>query len=96
MVTDKGKCIKLDFSTGKLRLSSSSPELGESTEELELDYKGEHLSIGFNARYLLDFSSSIAEESNLVMNLGGELGPAKLYEEHDDSYFGIVMPMRLT
>lgn len=96
MVTDKGKCIKLDFSTGKLRLSSSSPELGESTEELDLDYKGEHLSIGFNARYLLDFSSSIAEESNLVMNLSGELGPAKLYEEHDDSYFGIIMPMRLT
>lgn len=95
MVTDKGKCIKLDFSTGKLKLSSSSPELGESHEELELDYKGEHLSIGFNAKYLLDFTSSISQESNLVLKLSGELGPAKLHEEHDESYFGIVMPMRL-
>ena len=96
MVTDKGKCIKLDFSTGKLRLSSSSPELGESTEELDLDYKGEHLSIGFNAKYLLDFTASISEEANLVMNLSGELGPAKLFQEQDESYFGIVMPMRLS
>jgi DNA polymerase-3 subunit beta len=95
MVTDKGKCIKLDFSTGKLRLSSSSPELGESSEELDLDYKGEPLSVGFNARYLLDFAASLPEQSQLIMMLSGELGPAKLYEERDDSYFGIVMPMRL-
>ncbi len=95
MVSDKGKCIKLDFSTGKLRISSSSPELGESNEDLELDYKGEHMSVGFNARYLLDLCSSISEETNVIMNLTGELGPAKLHAEQDDSYFGIVMPMRL-
>ncbi|MCI5064848.1 DNA polymerase III subunit beta [bacterium] len=95
MVTDKGKCIKLDFSTGRLRFSSSSPELGESHEELEIEYRGEPLSIGFNARYLLDFTGSLPEEANFVMVVSGELGPAKLHEESDDSYFGIVMPMRL-
>lgn len=95
MVSDKGKCVKLDFVTGKLRISSSSPELGESTEEIEIDYKGEHMSVGFNARYLLDFCGTLGEESTMVLKLSGELGPAKLYADNDDSHFGIVMPMRL-
>ena len=95
MVSDKGKCIKLDFMTGKMRLSSSSPELGESSEELDIDYKGEHMSVGFNANYLLEFCGSITQESNMVLTLTGELGPAKLSSEQDDSYFGIIMPMRL-
>lgn len=95
MVTDKGKCVKLDFTTGKLRISSSSPELGEASEDVEIDYKGEHISVGFNAKYLIDFATSISDESNLIMKLSGELGPAKIYAQQDDSYFGIVMPMRL-
>jgi DNA polymerase-3 subunit beta len=38
----------------KVSLSASNPDLGEAVEEIEADYKGKTLSIGFNARYLLD------------------------------------------
>ncbi|MCB0332111.1 MAG: DNA polymerase III subunit beta [Bdellovibrionales bacterium] len=96
MVSDKGKCVKLDFSEGKLRLSSSSPELGEASEEIEIDYPGEPVSVGFNAKYLLDFANSVAESNTVRMEISGELGPTRLMEESDDSYFGIIMPMRLT
>ena len=76
MVTDKGKGVRLDFQKNVLRVSSSSPELGESSEELEVDYKGENLSIGFNARYLLDFASTVTEERSISLELSGELGRA--------------------
>lgn len=96
MVTDKGKCIKLDFSKNHLRLSSSSPELGEASEELVIEYAGEPLTAGFNARYLSDFCLSLGEDQSLVMELHGELGPGRFYSSHDQSYIGIIMPMRLS
>lgn len=96
MVTDKGKCVKLDFSEGKLRISSSSPELGESSEEIDVEYGGDAVSVGFNAKYVLDFAGSVDEAQPLTVEITSELGPARFSIEGDDSYFGIVMPMRLT
>lgn len=96
MVTDKGKCVKFEFNDNNLKISSSSPELGESSEELEVDYKGEPLTVGFNAKYLIDFTTSLEEGQPLVIELNGELGPGKLSAKDDDSYVGVVMPMRLT
>ena len=95
MVTDKAKGVRLDFSKGALQISSSSPELGEAREVLEIVYQGVDLSIGFNAKYLLDMAQSLEEKANLVMELNGELGAGKFYGEGDESYIGVVMPMRL-
>ena len=96
MVTDKGKCVKMDFSKDRLRISSSSQELGEAKEEMGITYDGEPLSVGFNAKYAIDFANSINEAGNIVIELNGELGPGKFYSEGDQSYVGIIMPMRLT
>ena len=49
-----GRAVRLCFSDGKLELFSKT-EVGEGQETLEVDYKGEELTIGFNARYLLDY-----------------------------------------
>ncbi len=96
MVSDKGKCVRMDFASNTLRISSSSPELGEAIEELHVKYSGKPLSVGFNAKYILDIAASIEEGRKLNLELNGELGPGKFFAEGDDSYIGIVMPMRLT
>ncbi len=95
MVTDKGKGVRLDYSKNDLRISSSSPELGEAREQLEIEYVGEQLSVGFNAKYLVDIALSLQEDQPLVMELNGELGPGKFFSASDDSYVCVVMPMRL-
>lgn len=96
MVTDRGKCVKLDIAKDSLRITSSSPELGDAVEELPVSYSGPALSIGFNALYMLDFATSLGEDQTISLELNGELGAGKLYAEGDQSYLGIVMPMRLT
>jgi len=95
MVTDKGKGVRLDFAGNDLKISSSSPELGEAREQLEIKYQGEPLSVGFNAKYMADIALSLDENQTFVMELNGELGPGKFYAENDDSYLGVIMPMRL-
>jgi DNA polymerase III subunit beta len=96
LVSDKGKCVKMEFSPGLLRISSSSPELGEGVEELPIQYTGKPLNIGFNALYILDVATSLGEAQTLNIELTGELGPGKFFGEGDESYFGIIMPMRLS
>jgi len=95
MVTDKAKGTRLDFSNGTLRISSQSPELGDATEELAIEYKGDPLTVGFNARYMIDILTAVSESQRFVFELHGELGPGKIYPENDESCVAIVMPMRL-
>jgi DNA polymerase-3 subunit beta len=95
MVTDREKGVRLTFSSGSLRISSSSPELGEATEEFPLKYEGEVLNIGFNAGYLLEVASTLSESEGLAIELHGEVGPGKFYAEQDEASLAIVMPMRL-
>jgi DNA polymerase-3 subunit beta len=95
MVSDKGKCVRLDFSADRLRISSSSPELGEATDEMSIRYAGKPLSVGFNAKYILDILGSLGESPNVAIELHGELGPGKFYAVGDESHVSIVMPMRI-
>ncbi len=95
VVSDKNKGVRLDFFNNLVRISSSSPEVGEALEELEVQYKGRDLSVGFNARYIIDTLATIGENQPFIMELSGETGPGKMYAEADESAIGIVMPLRL-
>lgn len=95
MVSDKGKCVRLDFDVDTLRISSSSPEIGEATEEISLEYSSKPFSVGFNAKYILDIITSFGEAQTVVMELNGDQGPCKLTVEGDDSSIAVIMPMRL-
>ena len=95
MVTDREKCVRMTFGEDTLRIASSSPELGEASEELPVNYNGALLTVGFNATYVLDVVTALGDEGGLVGELHGELGPGRFYLENDESSMAIVMPMRL-
>jgi DNA polymerase-3 subunit beta len=95
VVSDKNKGVRLDFFNNLVRISSSSPEVGEGQEELDVQYKGRDLSVGFNARYIIDALAIVGENQPFILELSGETGPAKIYAESDESAIGIVMPLRL-
>ena len=51
---ERSRAIKLELSSGQLQISSSNPDLGEASEEVDVDYDGDTISMGFNAKYLLE------------------------------------------
>jgi DNA polymerase-3 subunit beta len=95
VVSDKNKGVRLDFFSNLLRISSSSPEVGEAQEELEVQYKGRDFSVGFNARYIIDALATVGENQPYILELAGETGPGKMYAESDESAIAVVMPLRL-
>ena len=93
--SERYKGIKMEFSAGKISLSANNPDLGEAIEEIDAEYKGKPISIGFNARYLLDVLGVLNGEGEIDIELKDELSPSIVRKVGDEGYLYVLMPMRL-
>jgi DNA polymerase-3 subunit beta len=95
MASDRTFGIKLGIAKGSLTIASDNPDLGEAREEIDAEYAGADLTIGFNARYLIDVVSQIDDEE-VRIELGGELDAGVLRPGNaKNDYLGVIMPMRI-
>lgn len=94
LVNDRSRGVRFLVNTGVLELSTSNPDLGEAKEELGVDYTGEKISVGFNARYFLDVLN-VVEDEKVVIELNGEVGPCVIRSEYDRGFLTVIMPMRI-
>jgi DNA polymerase-3 subunit beta len=93
--SERYKGVKMEFSDGSVSISANNPDLGEAVEEIEVEYKGKPLSIGFNARYLLDVLGVLTGDGEITIELKDELSPSIIRKVGVDSYLYVLMPMRL-
>jgi DNA polymerase-3 subunit beta len=87
--------VKLGLSSGALTVSSTSPEMGEASEQIDVEYGGEEFAVGFNASYLLQALAVIPSESDVELGLSDEASPGLLRTPADSEFSYVVMPMRL-
>jgi DNA polymerase-3 subunit beta len=87
--------VKLSMSDGTLTVSSTSPETGEASETLDIDFRGEEFSIGFNASYILQVLGVIESDGEATLGLSDEVSPGVITTPSDSSFTYVVMPMRL-
>lgn len=91
--------VRLSFAGNVVRFSVETPDLGEAHEELELDYSGEPLDIGFNAAYLLEVLKYIPSDDVRLAFKAPEraatLQPSAGDGEEAPDYLCLVMPLRL-
>ncbi|GAT76648.1 DNA polymerase III, beta chain [Ehrlichia ruminantium] len=94
VVFDKVKVIKLKFTDNKLILSAASSDQGDAREELEIDtYSTSEITIGLNARYLIEALYCIKGKCHLSFY---DANTAILIQEQDnDDAMYIIMPMRI-
>jgi len=85
----------MELTEGKVAISTSNPDLGEAVEEIEVEYQGKSLTVGFNARYLMDVLSVLGGGNDIDLALKDEVSPSLLRPAGDDGYLYVVMPMRL-
>lgn len=92
--SEKSRGVKIQLHPGSMEISSSNPELGDAREDLDVSYDGPELSIGFNARYLLDILQ-VMDEKQTRMLVKDHLSPGLLTPAGDQDFMAVVMPMRL-
>lgn len=94
LANQKSKAITIAFSTGKMEISSNNPELGDAKEEIETNYEGQDLKIGFNAKYIQDILNSMGQ-SEVDFEINDQLSPGLLRPHNDSTHTCVIMPMRI-
>lgn len=90
----KSKAVLLNLSNGRMEISSNNPELGDAKEEIEVEYSGNEIKIGFNAKYITDILTSMNQDK-IDFELNDHLSPGLMRPHNDASYTCVVMPMRI-
>ena len=94
LTTDKFKGVRMVLAAGALKITSTNADQEEAQEELEIDYSGEGLDIGFNVTYLLDVLGNLKSEQ-VRFSLGDALGSALITMVDSEKFKYVVMPMRI-
>jgi DNA polymerase-3 subunit beta len=94
MSKEVSHAVRLDLAEDLITLSSSDPNLGKAKDEVAADYKGDELTIAFNARYLLD-ALKVMTSDKVILELADPLSPTLLTDEEDREWKYVVMPIRI-
>lgn len=91
---EKFRGVRFKTQPGLLNLMAHNPEHEEAEEELEVDFNGNEMSIGFNVGYLLDVLGAL-EAENVRMGLIDPSSSCVITAEKSDGAQYVVMPMRI-
>ncbi len=95
LASERSHGVKLALQKGSLEVAASNPEQGEASEDIEVSYTGEPMTVGFNARYLMDVLGVHAVGDMIELGLTDEVGPGVLHGSQDATFTYVLMPMRL-
>jgi DNA polymerase-3 subunit beta len=99
LVADKTVPLRLAFNPGALTLEAGVGDDAQATEEIEIAFDGEALSIAFNPTFLLDGLAAVNSPFVEIAFTGGSKpavlsGKSSADGESDFSYRYLLMPMR--
>jgi DNA polymerase III subunit beta len=94
LMSSETRGVKLAMEAGRLTVASDNPDVGEVREELEADFSGDAVAIGFNPKYVIELLGQM-QSDQVGLELGGELDPGLFKPLGADEYLGVVMPMRI-
>lgn len=91
---DKFNIVQFSLVEGKIILSSQSMDIGNAREEIEVDYSGDELKLGFNGKYFIETLSAMKSDTVRVYISSNE-SPCMVLSENDPEFISIIMPMHL-
>jgi len=94
LTSEKFKGVRLNIEPGVLRIASSNAEQEEAKEELEVDYNGDAIEIGFNVTYLIDVLANVPQEM-VKLELQDTNASALFSVPEQAGFKYVVMPMRI-
>lgn len=94
LFSDKSRGVRLRLTPGCLNILATNAEQDEVEEDLEVDYQGEELEIGFNIKYLIDFLTVLPDEK-IKFTFTNASSSARVEGVGDNTQVYVIMPMRI-
>jgi DNA polymerase III subunit beta len=95
LASEKSYSVRYKFEKDSMTVSTKTPDIGESKEEITVEYVGgEDLNIAYNAKYVLDVLKNVGTDK-VVLELTQALNPGIFRPKGDADYLCVIMPMRV-
>ena len=94
LTSEKFKGVRVNIEPGTLRISSSNAEQEEAKEEIEIDYAGDPIEIGFNVTYLMDALANMSVDM-VKLELQDTNSSVLITVPEQAGFKYVVMPMRI-
>ena len=94
LTSEKFKGVRLTLEPGALRVVCNNTEQEEATDEIEIDYDGDTVEIGFNISYLIDALTNMDQEM-VKIEVTDSNSSALITIPEDNQFKYVVMPMRI-
>ena len=88
------KGVIFNFADHKLKITSTNPDIGESREDMEIEFSGDPVTAMFNPKFFTDTLSVISEDK-VIIHIVSDEKPCLIEAENDKTYLSIIMPMRI-
>ena len=94
LTSEKFKGVRLNIEPGILRVAANNAEQEEAMDELDIDYGGDQIEIGFNVTYLIDALANMNQDM-VTLELQDSNSSALVTLPDDANFKYVVMPMRI-
>jgi DNA polymerase-3 subunit beta len=94
LTSEKFKGVRLNIEPGTLRIASNNAEQEEAQDELDIDYGGDAIEIGFNVTYLIDALANMSQDM-VRLDLADSNSSVLMTVPENTSFKYVVMPMRI-
>ena len=94
LADEKSRMVKFGVQKNLMILVSDNSELGEAKEEIDVEYQGTPITIGLNAKYVMDILNVINSEK-INFKLKDSESSCLITPAENENYRCIVMPMRI-
>lgn len=88
------KGVIFNFEKNQLVITSANPDIGESKEEMVIDYSGGSLAVMFNPKFFIE-TLNVMDDDKIIVNITDEEKPCLIEGAEDKTYLSVIMPMRI-
>ena len=88
------KGVIFNFEKNQLVITSTNPDIGESKEDMAVEYRGDSITVMFNPKFFIE-TLNVIDEDKVILNIIDEEKPCLLESEQDKTYLSVIMPMRI-
>ena len=94
LYSESYKGVIFKFSQDNLSISSTNPDIGESREDMGIEFKGDPIEVSFNPRYFIE-TLNVMDDEKVLVNILNEEKPCLIEGIEDKTYLSVIMPMKI-
>jgi len=88
------KGVIFNFEKNQLVITSTNPDIGESKEDMDIEYSGDAITVMFNPKFFIE-TLNVIDDDNVIVNIVDEEKPCLIEGQKDKTYLSVIMPMRI-